>query len=203
MVNFKYLTNVEEKNMLKTEFRKLYQTADYEKAILKYRELEDISFLIEPEMRINVANAYFQTGDTLNARKNYQKALNYGNTYINSASLNQLGILAVRTGDSLRALQLFRQAIETEPENNSARYNFEWIRKKYDPPSPPPSDREKDMSNQGRVEVSEEKEDLLDPYRSQKISREKALQLLDNLKNSENKKLKKTKNSNSKIGKDW
>jgi tetratricopeptide (TPR) repeat protein len=204
LVNFQYLTNIEEKNMLKAEFRKSFVQKDYQRAIIKYKELEDISFLIEPEMRINVANAYFLTGDTINARKNYGKTLGLGGSSIQSASLNQLGILAAQSGDSLKALGYFKQAIEVEPENNPARYNFEYVRKKYAPPSPPPPSVSEDQQiSQGKVESSEEKKDVLDPYNQAKISKEKALQLLDNLKNSENKKFKKTKNSTSKITKDW
>ncbi|NBA85696.1 hypothetical protein GVN16_08000 [Emticicia sp. CRIBPO] len=204
LVNFQYLTNIEEKNMLKAEFRKSFVQKDYQRAIIKYKELEDISFLIEPEMRINVANAYFLIGDTINARKNYGKTLGLGGSSIQSASLNQLGIIAAQSGDSLKALEYFKQAIEVEPENNPARYNFEYIRKKYAPPSPPPpSASEEQQISQGKVESSEEKKDVLDPYNQAKISKEKALQLLDNLKNSENKKFKKTKNSPSKITKDW
>lgn len=189
--------------MLKGEFRKSYIQKDYQRAIIRYKELEDISFLIEPEMRINVANAYFLTGDTLNARKNYGKTLGLGGPAIHSASLNQLGIIAAQSGDSLKALEYFKQAIEIEPQNSPARYNFEFIRKKYSPPSPPPPSTQEDQVSQGKVESSEEKKDLLDPYNQAKISKEKALQLLDNLKNSENKKFIKTKNSTSKITKDW
>ncbi|OYU64605.1 MAG: hypothetical protein CFE22_13030, partial [Cytophagaceae bacterium BCCC1] len=66
----------------------------------------------------------------------------------------------------------------------------------------PPPEQQKNNQNQ-EIKASDKKEQELDQYTSNKISKEKALQLLEDLKNSEVKILLSQKNSKQNLEKDW
>jgi hypothetical protein len=83
-----------------------------------------------------------------------------------------------------------------------ARYNYELISKLYKPKASPPPEQQQSKQNQ-EILASDKKEQDLDEYTSKKISKEKALQLLEDLKNSEIKILISKKNSKQNLEKDW
>eukprot|EP01031_Cornospumella_fuschlensis_P016457 gene16457-20115_t len=91
-------------------------------------------------------------------------------------------------GDSTGALELFKIALQNDNENKVARYNFELLRKKL-PQSPPKNNQsntsESQNNNGGETEKSEEKRDELDSTTPEKMSKEKALQILEAMKTTE------------------
>ncbi len=203
LFNPQYFNNIEQKNIFKVEFNEAYANQKYKKAIEIFEIIEKTSKIIEPELRINAAQAYFITRDTLKARKNYDFLHELPNKKQTALTENQLGLLAIFKGDSSKALAYFQKAILEDPDAVEARYNFELIRKLYKPKfnySPPPPQSTK--SNQ-EIVASEQKDEKLDEYKSNKISKEKSLQLLNELKNTEAIFYSNKKNTSSKTLKDW
>jgi tetratricopeptide (TPR) repeat protein len=182
--NPQYFNNIEQKNVFKKEFNEAYSKQKYKKAIEIYEIIEKTSKIIEPELRINAAQAYFITDDTLKARKNYDVLHDLSNKKQASLTENQLGLLAIFKGDSTKALKYFQKAIIEDPDAFEARYNFELIRKLYKPKFnyiPPPPSATPQNSKQDII-ASDQKEEKLDEYKSNKISKEKSLQLLNEKK---------------------
>jgi tetratricopeptide (TPR) repeat protein len=202
LLNPQFFGNIEQENSLKIEFNKVLLKGDFSKAIVFFEQIENVNRLIEPELRLDVAHAYFAVNDTLNARINYEYLQDSPNNLQAAQAKNQLGILALMKGDSTMALNLFKSAIEKNIDNEKARFNFELISRIYHPKSLPPPPQEIRKQSQ-EIIASEEKEKDLEKYTSNKISKEKALQLLEDLKNSEMKVLISRKNNKKKVEKDW
>lgn len=202
LINPQFFANIEQKNTYKTEFNLAFRKGNYKKSIEVFEKIENVNRLIEPELRLDAAHAYFVTNDTLNARINYEYTQDLPNELQSSQSCNQLGVLAIIRGDSALGLKYFKKAIEKNTNLDQARYNYELISNLHKPRSSPPPEEQKSKQSQ-EIIASDKKEQDLEQYTSKKISKEKALQLLDDLKNSEIKILISGKNSKRNLEKDW
>lgn len=199
-----YFTNIEQKNTYKKNFDIAYSSKDYKKAILNFNILESTTRIIEPELRINAAQSYFIIGDTLNARKNYEILKDIPDETQSALTSNQLGVLAAMNKDSSLSLKYFKNAIEKKNDFEIARYNYELINKLWHSKNrnSPQNNNQSKVPN-SQVIASNLKEDKLDEYKSKKISKEKALQILEDLKNSEQSYFATYKKSLKKNEKDW
>lgn len=202
ILNPQFFTDIEQKNTYKKEFNLAFRKGDYKKSIQIFEKLEKVNRLIEPELRLDAAHAYFILQDTLSARLNYQMTEDLPNTLQSSQACNQLGILALVRGDSSTGLRYFKKAIMKNLDLDQARYNYELINALYKPKSSPPQQQQIENKSQDVI-ASEEKEKEFDQYTSNKISKERALQLLDDLKNTELKIINSGKNSKRNLEKDW
>ena len=202
LINPQYFTNIEQKNLLKTSFNESFSQKKYIEALATFEKIEKISKLIEPELRMDVSNAYYICNDTLKARINYEHLINVHNPLQRSQALNQLGLLAVLQKDSAKALELYRRALEVNNEMREARFNYELIKSLYKPKFNPPPPKESNKTNR-IIQASDKKEEEFDQYKSKNISKERALQLLEDLKTSEMKIMMNKKNSQKKIEKNW
>ena len=86
-------------NSLKSQAKEAYQSGDYQRAISSYRYLVDSLNVTEDAVRMNLANAYFNTGDTANAVGGYQQLLRSSDAKIRSTAFQQLGVLSNRSGN--------------------------------------------------------------------------------------------------------
>jgi tetratricopeptide (TPR) repeat protein len=210
-LNLRSFTNVSERNSLKTEASESFYQKNYLLAAKKYEELATVSYNLEPEARLNLAHAYFCINDTLRALQEYKKLVHFNQVEIVTSALIHVGVIEAMKGDSSQAIELFKNALQKDKENKLARYNYELLRKKM-PQSPPKSNQnpspesQNQINNGGKTEKSEEKKEELDSTMPEKMSKEKALQILETMKTTElqyaqQRKIKSTKKG--KIEKDW
>lgn len=188
-LNLRSLTNVSRRNTLKYEATTAYDQKKYDLALQKYQTLATISFNLEPEARLNLAHTYFFVNDTTNALIEYKKLIKISDINISSSALIQMGVIEAQLGDSLEALNLFKIALKNDNQNEIARYNYELI-KKIIPPIPPNKNQSnQNMQNQANggaeADKTEKKEEELDSTTPEKMSKEKALQILDAMKTTE------------------
>lgn len=210
-LNLRSLTNVSQRNILKVEAGKAYYKKDYPLATKKYEELANISYNLEPEARLNLAHAYFSINDTSKALEEYKKLVRLNDVKISTSAMIQVGVIETMKGDSSGALELFKVALQNDNENKVARYNYELLRKKL-PISPPKnnqnqtSESERQANNGGETEKSDERRDELDSTTPEKMSKEKALQLLEAMKTTELQYVQQRKQKSGKtdkVEKDW
>ncbi len=200
LLNPRFYTNIEQKNRYIDEFNQKMEARDFKGAITVFERLEEVHRVIDIHLRLDAAHAYFALGDTSAARINYEFSRDLNDPGPSSVSRNQLAILALMRKDTASALDFFRSAVERDPRLQEARFNYELISRLYQGKAPPvPLEEERNR----QVTTSDEREEELDRYVSENISRERALQLLDNLRISESKGMIPRKNSNQKIEKDW
>jgi Ca-activated chloride channel family protein len=130
VINFNDPIKVRKINSYKSEAKKAFNAGDYKGAIQKYRYLVDSLGVIEDEVALNLANAYYLEKDTTNALNSYQSLTASTKKEINSKAHQQLGLMANSKGKSEEALNYFKQAVKADPTNESARYNYEMLKKK-------------------------------------------------------------------------
>ncbi|WP_064197118.1 MULTISPECIES: hypothetical protein [Emticicia] len=210
-LNIRSLTNVQERNALKIEAGKAFFKKNYSLSVQKYQSLANISYNLEPEARLNLAHAYFKINDTLRALEEYRKLVRLNDVEISTVAMIQVGVIETMRGDSISALELFKIALQKDDRNKVARYNYELLRKKIPQTPPknsqsPTSDNENKTNTAAEAEKSEEKKDILDSMTPEKMSKEKALQLLESMKNSELQFAQKRRyqgSKNEKVINDW
>ena len=200
LLNPRFYTNIEQRNRYIDEFNQKMAARDFQGSIAIFERLEEVHRVIDIHLRLDAAHAYFAVGDTSAARINYELSRDISDPGQSSVSRNQLGILALMRKDTATALDFFRSAIERNNDLKEARFNYELISRLYHRKAPPtPLEEERNT----QVVTSDEREEELGRYVSENITRERALQLLDNLRMSESKGLIPGKNSDQKIEKDW
>lgn len=206
-LNIRSLTNVSERNRLKIEAGTAFLKKNYVLARDKYQNLANISFNLEPEARLNMAHSYFYTQDTARALLEYKRLLRVSDEQIFTGALIQIGVINAMQNDSMTAMQLFKEALQKNPDNLTARYNFELLKKRLtDNNPPPPSQSQEDSPQNIETQQSDEKKDELTSTNPEKMSREKALQILEAMKNNELQfapKRQEVNKKNSKNEKDW
>ncbi|GAB3513970.1 tetratricopeptide repeat protein [Emticicia fontis] len=206
-LNIRSLTNVSERNRLKIEAGTAFMNKNYALARDKYQNLADISFNLEPEARLNMAHSYFFTKDTTRALLEYKRLLRVSDEQIFTGALIQIGVINAMQKDSMTAMQLFKEALQKNPDNLTARYNYELLKKRLpDNNPPPPSQSQVETPENSETQQSNEKKDELQSTNPEKMSREKALLILEAMKSNELQYTPRRKNANkknSKNEKDW
>ncbi len=204
-------------NRLKKEASFAFWKKNYKPAKEKYYNLINNYKVTEEAVSLNLAHCYFELSDTANARTIYENFNTSKNIQIKSIALQQLGILAFANNNKEKSISLTRQALQINPFNDGARYNYE-ILKKFNISEKPneksennnskhtsqknihqPSDNKSEKNNEDNKEINKTK--------NIGLSEEKAKMILDAIQNEENdymhkKKISKHKN-NDKNKPDW
>ena len=173
-------------NSLKSEAKEEYQKGNFKKAIEKYRYLIDSLNVTEDEVRLNLANAYFEAKDTSNTFQSYQPLTQSTNSKIRSIAHQQMGVLANRQSKFEEALASFKQALKADPTNEDARFNYEMVKKKLeeqkkkeeqekkqDPNKQDKNEDQKKEENKDNKDENKDNKDQKDKQDQQKDEKEK------------------------------
>jgi Ca-activated chloride channel homolog len=158
-------------NSLKSEAKDAYKKGDFKTAISKYRYLVDSLGVQEDEVKLNLANAYFQSNDTTNTAASYQPLTQSTNPKIRSIANQQLGVLSNRQNKHEEALANFKQALKADPSNEDARYNYEMVKKKLEEQKKKEEEQKKNDPNQkeeNKDKKDQNKEENKDQNKDQK-----------------------------------
>ncbi|MFN3589137.1 MAG: tetratricopeptide repeat protein [Spirosomataceae bacterium] len=205
--NFSSISSIEQRNRLKNNIEMAVKENKPDDIIRAYSSYILISTIVEPEIRMIAADAYFQVGDFEQAELLLSKLSKIKRSTTRSRILTQQSLLLVAQGDTSAAIQQLVFAIQENPANDIARFNYELLKKLYNPSAPPPpiTTPESAKNQPESVENSPEKEAELASNTPSRISRETALQILENLKTSERQGFapKKMTISSEKTENDW
>jgi len=149
-------------NTMKSEARAAFQNGDFKTAISKYKYLVDSLDVHEDEVAMNLANAYFQAKDTLNAFNTYLPLTQSNTKRIRSIANQQLGVLANRQSKFDDALNYFKQSMIAAPENEEARFNYEMVKKKLE------EKKKQDQQNKDKEKNKDNKDKKDDKKKDQK-----------------------------------
>lgn len=178
-------------NQLRQEAQRAYQAGQYARALPLYAYLSRTSTTVDPAVRLNLGHTYFKLNQFKNAKSQYQNLLQSDRPALRTAAATQLGVISCLKRDSATALSLFRQALLENADNESARYNFELVKKYYSgrkstsDKRPKSADKKPKQVNKPRpaggqqVERSARQDELLRRFQRLNLSEEQALQLLD------------------------
>ncbi len=116
-------------NDYKEKAEKAYLSSDYKGAADAYRFLIDSMGVADDPLYLNLANTYFHLSDTSDAAYFYTKVLGGKNKKLISRAYAQLGVLSKWKNDNESALNNFKWALKSDPSNETARYNYELLKK--------------------------------------------------------------------------
>lgn len=120
-----------------------YKKRNYKKSLIAFakaeKQLPGMANIIE----YNIGQCYLEMDDKRAASEAYRNALDLVNDPLTSKALNNIGILQMHEEiDSMAAnnnrvdfepaLQSLRDALRDNPENETARYNYEMLKKLYE-----------------------------------------------------------------------
>jgi tetratricopeptide (TPR) repeat protein len=206
------------RNKTTEEAQKAYLRGDFSEAILQYQLLAEQSFFTPAEVTLNLANSLLEANDTVAARSKYTQLTSLKEPLIASKTYSQLGIIFCDQKDTIKALALFKQALILKPDNEVARFNYELLKRQFNPPknknldSSTPPQKQKDAPQQTQEERKEIAENnsqkqLLKTLKNYGLTPEKAKIILDGMKNSEIQYIQQKqiiiKSKNSHITKKW
>lgn len=113
-------------NRLKKEAEVAFQEGRYAEAAAVYSILIDSLGLQDPALEANRAHAYFSAEQPSEALEGYEALLHQSkDPVLRSMALNQIGLLSEGKTDGNVLLDLFKEALKEDPNNEKARYNYQ------------------------------------------------------------------------------
>lgn len=106
-----------------------FKGRNYFQAIATYEYLLDSLHLKDGKMQLNLAHAYFRSGDQQNARSRYEHLSRHPDHLLRSVACQQLGTLYAQQKKWQPALDFYRQALVANAGNQQARHNYELVKK--------------------------------------------------------------------------
>jgi len=191
---------ISQNNVARTEAMQAYEAGQYDRATEQYKRLVESSLFVEPSARLNLAHSLFHLHRYREATTYYRQVAQVTNSALSATAQVQLGVIACQQGDSATALTYFRKALNTEPTNESAQFNYELIKKTYSGkpnplgshrPKPRPKPTQTEITPQqgqqggNEVEKSDQKTELLRRLQSMNLSEEQALTILNAMQANE------------------
>lgn len=184
------------RNKTTEEAQKAYLRGDFSIATSQYQLLSKQSFFTPAEVTLNLANSLFEGKDTLAARIKYAQLAGLKEPLMASTTYSQLGIIFCGQKDTLKALALFKEALILKPDNEVARFNYELLKRRYNPSknkrtsssiSPKKQKDSPQQTQEERKEIVENnsQKQLLKTLKNYGLTPEKAKIILDGMKNSE------------------
>jgi hypothetical protein len=143
-------------NRAKANAKDAFQAGDYQKAASIYTYLIDSLGVQEDEVLLNRAHAYYLQKDTAHAQSDYQALAQSSKNSIASKADLHLGLIANQNKKSEQALNLFKQAIKSDPTNAEARYNYEMLKKKLDAKKKDEEQKNKDKNDKNKKQEPSE-----------------------------------------------
>jgi len=119
-------------NAYAQEAAQAYRQQDYTRAIAAYEYLLNDLEVEDDQLRLNLAHAYYEAGLTDLAQESYRLLADHPTSHMRAVVHLQLGNIAARQQKYKQALSLYRQALIAEPASETARYDYELLKKYMD-----------------------------------------------------------------------
>lgn len=160
-VSFNDLDRIARVNKIKKEAKEAFNSGDYKIAAEKYTFLLDSMQVEDDNVKLNLANAYYQLRDTTNALDGYNDLTDSNNKLVKSVAHQQLGVMANRDKKIDEALDHFKDALRANPNNDDARYNYELLKKIKEEEKKKEEEQQqnKDNKDQNKDQQDKKKED--------------------------------------------
>ena len=160
-----------------------------------------------PEAHFGKGASSYQLGDFDSAEKAFDQSLKSSNNLIKSKAYYNLGNTSYKINKKEEAIAYYRKALELNPNDKDAKYNYELLKYQPDPPKEENQDQDKQEQEQQEQEQQEqeqqEQEQLSEEEKSQDLKQ--AESILDALKQEEQIMQKKqiARSKSKKLAKDW
>lgn len=193
--NFDAIT---QNNKRKLDAQRFYTHQQYLKAAEQYRQITYSSIFSEPGARLNMAHAYFLAKKYTLAMPQYQLLTRVEDKSIASTAYQQLALIQVNQKDTATALTSLKEALQIEPSNEEARYNFILLKKSFSGLAQIPKAQNDKKNNEqqtktpnqtqsthAEVEETANRMQLLQNLKAMNMSEAQARAILDAMKSNE------------------
>ncbi len=82
----------------------------------------------DPALSLNVGSAHYKMGNYAEAERAFAQAAAAGDQALREQALYNLGNTAFRQGQLEQAVELYKQALELDPDDEDAKFNLEFVR---------------------------------------------------------------------------
>ena len=131
-----------------------------------------------------------------NAQTSYNEALNTSEDKLRAKALYNLGNISFKNNKLEEALALYRKALELDPSDDEARYNYEYIKYQKSPPEEKNNDENSEKEQDENKEKKKEEEGNKNEEEEDKKDSEDEKNQNDEKKDQENNEDKKQEESN-------
>ena len=163
-----------------------------------------------PEAHFGKGASSYQLGDFDSAEKAFDQSLKSSNNLIKSKAYYNLGNTSYKINKKEEAIAYYRKALELNPNDKDAKYNYELL--KYQPDPPKEENQDQDKQEQEQQEQQEQEQQEQEQQEQEQLSEEEKSQdlkqaesILDALKQEEQIMQKKqiARSKSKKLAKDW
>ena len=160
-----------------------YQNQNYEAAEKYYNSILSTDS-DNSEAHFGKGSSLFMQDDIKNAEIKFNESLASSETLLKSKAFYNLGNISYKNKKLNDALQFYKKALELNPNDDEARYNYEFIKYQKDPEEKKDDEKKDDeKKDEEKDENSQSQQKPLDEKKSQDLK--KAESILDALKNDE------------------
>lgn len=185
-----------------------YQSQEYE-AAQDYYESVLMDNRNNPQAQFGRGSSAFQRGDMETAKHGFEQSLKSHDVQLQSKAMYNLGNTFFKNDKKEEALAFYRKALELNPEDKDAKFNYEFLKYQQKPPEEQQEEEEKEEEEQQEKQeqnpeqqASQEQKDS-EQEKSQDLKQ--AESILDALKQDEKimQKQQISRSKSRKLAKDW
>ncbi|MEZ4776355.1 MAG: tetratricopeptide repeat protein [Bacteroidia bacterium] len=136
-----------------------FHSGDYHTSILHYGDALKAYPAQAASIHYNIGQCYLALDSTERALQFFHLVLDRNANDVAAMASNEIGLLLIRRQRPKEALEAFREALIFDPENETARYNYELLRKRMqgdNPPQQPPPPRPPSSNDEEDAPAEEE-----------------------------------------------
>jgi Ca-activated chloride channel family protein len=128
----------------------------YERALKHYRDAE-IEKPESPELSYNIGNVNYQQEKYQDALEEYNRALSVDEPEKQAATYYNMGDALYRSGKYPEAIQAYQKCLDINPDDEDAKYNIEFVRKKMKEMLDKEAQRQQNQQQQQQEQKKEQK----------------------------------------------
>jgi len=115
-----------------------------------------------PQAQFGRGSSSFQQGDMETAEQAFEQSLKSSDLDLRSKALYNLGNTFYQNKKTEEALSYYRKALELDPNDKEAKYNYEFLRYQQDPPEDDNQKQDQSKEEENKEEQEQEKEEEKD-----------------------------------------
>ena len=156
-----------------------------------------------PEAHFGKGAASYQLGEFDSARDSFDKSLKSSDKQVKSKAYYNLGNTFYKNNKKEEAIKYYRKALELNPNDKEAKFNYELLKYQPDPPKEENQEQQEQEQQEQEQQEQEQQEQVSEDEKSQDLKQ--AESILDALKQDDQIMQKKqiARSKSKKLAKDW
>ena len=126
-----------------------------------------------PQAQFGRGSSSFQQGDMETAEQAFEQSIKSSDLNLRSKALYNLGNTFYQNKKTEEALSYYRKALELDPNDKEAKYNYEFLRYQQDPPEDDNQKQDQSKEEENKEEQEQEKQEEKDQQDKEEQEQEK------------------------------